>query len=104
MGPGISIRNASLMPASQLPKVVDAAYIVDTLTLEAEMFRGLLRAGCLTPTDAGKLAEELGRFCLEVAAIVKSEGPESPPSESIPIQSKRDEAFERLPAEALFWD
>lgn len=92
------------MPAPQLPKVVDAAYIADTLTLEAEMFRGLLRAGCLTPTDAGKLAEELGRFCLEVAAIVKSEASESLSSESILFQSKCDEEFERLPAEALFWD
>ena len=88
------------MPGPQLPKVVDAAYIADALTLEAETFRGLLRAGCLTPTDAGKLAEELGRFCLEVAAIVKA--PASPPSESMPLQY--GEAFERLPAEALFWD
>jgi hypothetical protein len=92
------------MPAPQLPKVVDAAYIADTLTLEAEMFRGLLRTGYLTPADAGKLAEELGRFCLEVAAIVKSDASESLPSESIPIRSKCDEEFERLPAEALFWD
>jgi hypothetical protein len=92
------------MPAPQLPKVVDATYIADTLTLEAEMFRGLLRAGCLTPTDAGKLAEELGRFCLEVAAIVKSDVSESPPSESMTPQSKYDEGSARLPAEALFWD
>ena len=90
------------MPATQLPKVVDAAYIADTLTLEAEMFRGLLRAGCLTPTDAGKLAEELGRFCLEVAAIVKSEA--SLPSESMMTRSRCDEESERLPAQALFWD
>lgn len=92
------------MPAPQLPKFVDATYIADTLTLEAEMFRGLLRAGCLTPTDAGKLAEELGRFCLEVAAIVKSDTSESPASESTMIQSKYDEGSARLPAEALFWD
>jgi hypothetical protein len=91
------------MPAPQLPKVVDAAYIADTLILEAEMFRGLLRAGCLTPTDAGKLAEELGRFCLEVAAIVKSETSESQLSEAMTIQSQCDEGFGRLPAEALFW-
>jgi hypothetical protein len=104
MGKGGPLRNGSLMPAPQLPKVVDATYIADTLTLEAEMFRGLLRAGCLTPTDAGKLAEELGRFCLEVAAIVKNETSESLPSESILIQSKCDAEFERLPAEALFWD
>lgn len=92
------------MPASQLPKVVDAAYIADTLTLEAEMFRGLLRSGCLTPGDASRLAEELGRFCLEAAAAVRSEA--SPPSSSGPatIPSKYDEGFGRLPADRLFWD
>lgn len=92
------------MSATQLPKIVDAAYIADTLTLEAERFRGLLRAGYLTPTDAGKLAEELGRFCLEVAAIVKSDASDSLPSESMMIPSRYDEESERLPAEALFWD
>ena len=92
------------MPASKLPEVVDAAYIADTLTLEAETFRGLLRSGCLTSDDVSKLAEELGRFCLEAAAAVKSEalcGPVSAPATS---PSKCDEGFGRLPAEELFWD
>jgi len=92
------------MPAPQLPKVVDATYIADTLMLEAEMFRRLAGAGCLTTTDAGRLAEELGRFCLEVAAAVKSEGAGDQASGSMMIQSKCDEASERLPAQALFWD
>jgi hypothetical protein len=87
------------MPAPQLPKVIDAAYIADTLTLEAEM----LRAGCLTPADAGTLAEGLGKFCLEVAAIVKSEASENLPSEAMTIQAQYGEGFERLPADALFW-
>ena len=89
------------MPAANLPKVVDAAYIADRLMLEAEMFRGLLRTGCLTPDDASRLAEELGRFCLEVAAAVKHDGGTS--SEVVPIRPKCDEGSERLPAEALFW-
>jgi len=92
------------MPAANLPKVVDVAYIADTLTLEAEVFRGLLRAGCLTPVQASKLAEELGRFCLEAAAVVKCEADAGFPSEAGTTRSKCDEGFERLPAEALFWD
>lgn len=90
------------MPAPNLPKVVDAAYIADTLTLEAETFRGLLRTGCLTPSDASRLAEELGRFCLEAAAAVKS-GALSPSSSGV-SPSRYDEGSGRLPAEALFWD
>lgn len=89
------------MSAANLPRVVDAAYIADRLMLEAEMFRGLLRTGCLTPDDASRLTEELGRFCLEVAAVVKHDGGTS--SEVTTIQPKCDEGSERLPAEALFW-
>lgn len=89
------------MRGANLPRVVDAAYIADRLMLEAEMFRGLLRSGCLTPDDASKLTEELGRFCLEVAAVVKHDG--GPLSEAATFQPKYDEGFERLPAEVLFW-
>jgi hypothetical protein len=92
------------MPAPNLPKVVDAAYIADRLTLEAEMFRGLQRTGCLTPNDASRLAEALGRFCLEAAAAMKSQAGASSPSGSALIQAKYDEWFGRLPAETLFWD
>jgi len=92
------------MPAPQLPKIVDVAYIADTLTLEAEMFRAMLRAGCLSPTDAGKLTEELGKFCLEVAEIVKAEASDGLPSESEMFRSKYDGASGRLSADALFWD
>jgi len=92
------------MPAPTLPKIVDAAYIADTLTLEAEMFRSLLRTGCLTPGDASRLTEELGRFCLEAAAAVRS-GTSSPsPSGAGMIPSTNDEGSEPLAAEALFWD
>ena len=104
MGQDRPLRNGSLMPAANLPKVVDVAYIADTLTLEAEVFRSLLRAGCLTPAEASKLAEELGRFCLEAAAVVKCEAGAGCSSEAGTIRSKCDEEFERLPAEALFWD
>ena len=90
------------MPASKLPKVVDVAYIADTLTLEAEMFRGLLRSGCLTQADASRLTEELGRFCLAAAAAVQSDA--SPASEAVSIQAKYDEGFGRLHADRLFWD
>ena len=89
------------MRGPNLPKVVDAAYIADRLTLEAEMFRGLLRSGCLTPDDASRLTEELGRFCLEVAAVVKHDGGAS--SEAASTRPKYDEGSERLPAEVLFW-
>ena len=89
------------MPVPNLPKVIDVAYIADTLTLEAEVLRGLLRTGCLTPVEAGKLAEDLGRFCLEAAAVVKREAAVSEPETS---RSRYDEASGRLPAEALFWD
>lgn len=92
------------MPALNLPKVVDAAYIADTLTLEAEMFRGLLRTGCLTPGDASRLAEELGRFCLEAAAAVKSGSSAASASGSETSPPRHDEWSGRLPAEALFWD
>ena len=88
------------MPAAKLPKVVDAAYIADTLALEAEMFRGLLRSGCLTPSETSRLAQELGRFCLEAAAAVTSEAANAP----VTYPSKYDEGFGRLPAESLFWD
>lgn len=88
------------MPASKLPKVVDMAYIADTLTLEAEMFRGLLRSGCLTQADASRLTAELGRFCLAAAAAVKSDAS----SEAVSIQAKYDEGSGRLPADRLFWD
>ena len=88
------------MPAAKLPKVVDAAYIADTLALEAEMFRGLLRSGCLTPSETSRLAQELGRFCLEAAAVVASD----PSNEAATSPSKYDEGFGRLPAETLFWD
>jgi hypothetical protein len=88
------------MPAPNLPKIVDAAYIADTLALEAEMFRGLLRSGCLTPSETSRLAEELGRFCLEAAAAVTSEAANG--AETYP--SKYDEGSGRLPAETLFWD
>ena len=91
------------MRGPNLPKVVDAAYIADRLMLEAEMFRGLLRSGCLTPDDASKLTEELGRFCLEVAAVVKHDGEAAHTSEAVTFQPKYDEGFERLPAEVLFW-
>ena len=91
------------MPAANLPRIVDAAYIADRLTLEAEMFRGLLRTGYLTPEDASRLTEELGRFCLEAAAVVKHDGGTAPASEVVTIQPKCDEGFERLPAEVLFW-
>jgi hypothetical protein len=87
-----------------LPKRIDAAYIADRLTLEAEMFRGLLRTGCLTPNDAGKLAEDLGRFCLEAAAAVRSKSPAGGSSEEASSRSQYDEGSGRLPAEALFWD
>jgi len=90
------------MPASKLPKVVDVAYIADTLTLEAEMFRGLLHSGCLTQADASRLTEELGRFCLAAAAAVKFES--SPTSEAVSIPAKYDEGSGRLPADRLFWD
>ena len=90
------------MPASKLPKSIDPAYIADTLTIEAEMFRGLLRSGCLTPADASRLAEELGRFCLAAAAAVKSGA--SPPNGAGAIPAKYDEGFGRLPADRLFWD
>jgi hypothetical protein len=92
------------MPAPRLPKVVDAAYIADTLTLEAEMFRGLLRTGCLTPGDASRLTEALGRFCLEAAAAVNPKAVSASASATAPIPSKCDEGSGRLPAEALFWD
>jgi len=88
------------MTAVKLPKVVDAAYIADTLALEAEMFRGLLRSGCLTPSETSRLAQELGRFCLEAAAAVTSEAASAP----VTYPSKYDEGFGRLPAETLFWD
>lgn len=91
------------MPAPNLPKVVDATYIADTLTLEAEKFRGLLRTGCLTPGEASRLAEELGRFCLEAAAAVKSGAYPVSSSGSETIPSTYDERSGRLPAEALFW-
>jgi hypothetical protein len=87
------------MPAPNLPKVVDATYIADTLALEAEMFRGLLRSGCLTPGETSRLAQELGRFCLEAAAAVTSEAANAPA-----VPSKCDEWFGRLPAETLFSD
>ena len=90
------------MPASKLPKSIDPAYIADTLTIEAEMFRGLLRSGCLTPADASRLAEELGRFCLAAAAAVKSG--ESPANAEDSIPAKYDEGLGRLPADRLFWD
>lgn len=90
------------MPAPKLPKIVDAAYIADTLTIEAEMIRGLLRTGCLTPQDTSRLARELGHFCLEAAAAITSEaGADFNGART--SQSKYDEAFGRLPAEALFW-
>ncbi len=92
------------MPAPKLPKVVDAAYIADALTLEAETFRGLLRTGCLTPNDASRLAEELGRFCLEAAAAVKNEQALAASSEPATLPAIYDEGSGRLPAEALFWD
>ena len=90
------------MPAPNLPKIVDAAYIADRLTLEAEMFRSLLRTGCLTPSDASRLTEDVGQFCLEAAAAMKC-GSDCT-SGSATIQSKCDEWSGRLPAEALFWD
>lgn len=92
------------MPGSNLPKLVDATYIADRLTLEAEMFRGLIRSGCLTPADASKLTEDLGRFCLEAAEAVKAEASPDRANEPATIRSRYDEAFGRLPAEALFWD
>jgi len=92
------------MPASKLPERVDAAYIADTLTLEAEMFRGLLRTGCLTPDEAGRLAEELGWFCLEAAAAIRSDAGATASSAAATTQARYDEGFGRLPAEALFWD
>ena len=92
------------MPGSNLPKLVDATYIADRLALEAEMFRGLIRSGCLTPADASKLTEEFGRFCLEAAEAVKAEASHDRASERSMIRSRCDEGFGRLPAEALFWD
>jgi len=92
------------MPARKLPKVVDAAYIADTLTLEAESFRGLLRTGCLTPSETSRLAQELGRFCLKAAAAVNCKSMSTAASGAATSPSKCDEGSGRLPAEALFWD
>jgi hypothetical protein len=92
------------MSAPNLPKVVDAAYIADRLTLEAEKFRSLLRTGCLTPGDAGRLAEDVGRFCLDAATAVRTTAGTSPASEPATSQAKCDEWFGRLTADTLFWD
>jgi hypothetical protein len=92
------------MPGLSLPKVVDAAFIADTLTLEAETFRGLLRTGCLTPSDASRFTEELGRFCLEAAAAVRSGASPDSANGSETLPPRHDEWLGRLPAEALFWD
>jgi len=93
------------MPAPQLPKVVDAAYIADTLAIEAEVIRGLLRTGCLTPSDTSRLAQELGRFCLEAAAAVTAEASVTAISGPATSPAIYDEASARYPAaEALFWD